>query len=977
MDLRDWHNGLDEHFSALCARRSAEDGEQPVFALEHGLDEQEVGEVAAAVRSHILTGAARWEHRLPWVVYAAELGYLYSGDEYWQTFEERTPGWLVHGDRHWVRRCFRDFQQRYGGAEPTGPWARHFSIICWPITHAILPRDLQRQLAKILFELRHALTSDALSTPRRLGELIAGRSWGTSSRFQQLAQEPLLIGQIAAALLLQGERRASSLILPATLSRIGQDLDRERRARAWMRGARESAQRNVRFQHGVGTGGGGQAGGEDDRARRQTRLGVEPRLVLRPAADGRWDVVLEVPDFSHVPARFPSLRDPLVGSRCRVAGSSGRRLARGRLMYGPQRILLRRWPPDDQPLLEFERSSPELEYLLSTECFLRPGPTWLFKVASDGLAYELRAAHARAGNKYVLVSRDALTAVGTAFVTPAVLQCEGVEGILLDLPDALTSEISDLLDTLGVPRARTVEIWPAGLVPARWDGEGNVEWLSTETPCVGVRADHHVQAFIAELDSQVVEVEPSRPGEPVFIELPWLGVGQHTLRVSVRATGEEPAPAPAILDIQVREPRSWVPGGSSQSALLVVVDPGTPTLEQLWEGDVDVEVHGPRGRQVECHVAFYRKGGTLPHFERMLPALRIPVSPGAWTAFVEKQVKKDRNTQNAYDLAHSCEVGFRAGELGAFTLTVEREFAPLRWAVSRSRHALHLRAIDDTGEQEATEVRLYEFNTPDVGRALDAAAFCAGTGAEARSGLYVAHTGGHHKAIVIPPEVRTFADLRVEPRLTSRHRTPSDVVALLRLLELWAGARLTGSLSSRFMRSKVLESVLAEVFRLVGGDRWAATERSLELHSGEEAVREATRAISPRREEARLGCVVARDAHELAFMTPEERVRRLAELGRRFLGISAPRNRLDRLTGVERPEGPHHPAWLSEFALRLASCPAGLVEWAGENLEDAVRRLLEVPALARGARFMVLAIRRSGAPESAAGGLLYYGWEWQ
>ena len=363
MDLRNWQIRLNEHFSSLGARRSAD---EPIFALEHGLDEQEVAAVLAAVRAEILVGEARWEHRLPWIIYAAELGYLYSGDEYWQTFEEQTPGWTEHGDRYWIRRCFHDFLKRYGGAEPTGPWARQFSIICWPITHAILPRDLQRQLAKVLFELRYLLTSDALATPRRLGELVAGRSWGTSSRFQRLADAPLLIGQIAAALLLQGERRASSLILPATLSRIGQDLDREQRVRSWMRSARESAQRHIHFQHGVVPRRGRGPDEEDDegQVRGQTRVGVEPRLLLRPAAEGQWSVMLDVPDFGHIPARFPCLRDTLIGSRCRIVGSSGRPLARGRLMFGPQRILLRQWPPENQPLLEFERSTPELDYLV-------------------------------------------------------------------------------------------------------------------------------------------------------------------------------------------------------------------------------------------------------------------------------------------------------------------------------------------------------------------------------------------------------------------------------------------------------------------------------------------------------------------------------------------------------------------------------------------------------------------------------------
>ena len=985
MDLTDWQSRLEEHFSALRARRSTEVGEAPIFALEHGLDEQEVTEVAAAVRTHVLTSTVKWEHRLPWVVYAAEFGYLYTGVEYWQTFEERTPGWLVHGDRSWVRRCFHDFHQCYGGAKPTGPFSR-FSIICWPITHAILPRDLQRQLTKSLFELRHALTSDVLTTPRRLGELVAGRSWGTTSRFQQLAQEPLLIGQIAAALLLKGEQRASSLILSATLLRIEQDLDREQSARAWMRSARETAQRHIRFQPRVVTGRGADWEDDEDRVRKHTRLGVEPRLMLRPVAEGQWDLVLELPDFAHVPARFPSLREPLVNSRCLVAGSSARPLARGRLMYGPQKILLRQWPPDDQPLLKFERSNTELDYLLNTECFLRPGPTWLFKVASDGLAYELRAAHARANNKYVLLSCNAFAELAPPFVTAVVVQCEGVNGILLDLPETLTPALGDVLNSLGVPKAETIEIWPAGLLPAHWDGDGNAEWLSTENPCVGLRADHHVEAFCLELGSQVLEVEPGQSGEPVFIELPWLGVGQHTLRASARAAGDEPVPEAAVLDIKIREPRVWVPGFGSQSPFLVVVDPSAPTLEQLWEGGAEVEVHGPRARHVACRVSWFHKGDTLPFFEKQLQGLRIPVTSAIWRALIKKQLD-ERDIQNAYDLAQRCEVFLRVGELGAFTLIVEREEAPLRWAVCRTRQAFCLKAIDDTGGRAATEVRSYDFETPDEGHLLDAAPFCVGTGTEVRCGLYVASAGEEHRAVVVPPEVHTFADLHLDPRLRARRRIPSDIVDLLRLLELWAGARMTGNLFSRTMRRQVLKCVLDQIFCLIGGNRWSEAEKHLEPGSENQAVLAAMLAISPRRDQDGLGSAIAQDVPELAAMVPADRVQRLDQLGRRFLGLSYLRNRGERLNEVTHreatiliktpPTGLAHPAWLSEFALRLASCPEGLTEWTGEHLEDALGRLLDLPVLARAARFVVLAIQRHGAAESAGSGLFYDGWEWQ
>lgn len=1008
MDLIDWQCRLEAHFRELRARRSAEVGEHPIFALEHGLDEREVREVAMAIRAQILSGEPCWEHRLPWVVYATEFGYLYSGDEYWQTFEEKTPGWLARGERHWIRRCFRDFQQRYRGAEPTGPWSRHFSIICWPITHAIVPQDLQRQLAKVLYEVRHVLTSDVLSSPRNLGEMIAGRSWGTSSRFQQLTQEPLLIGQIASALLLEGQGEASSLILPVTLHRLARDLDRERRSRSWMKDARGHAKRVVRFQRGTSTGGEASAEGEndEDQDRQHKRLGAEPRLLLRPKGDKQWEVSLELPDFSHVLTRFPSLREPLVNSQCRVAGSSGRPLARGRLLYGPQRILLRKWPPDDQPLLKFEQSTAELDFLLKTECYLRAGPTWLFKIASDGLAYELHSARVRAGKKYLLVSREPLPAVDHQFVTPVSIECEGVDGLLFDLPDALTPEISGLLDSLGIQMAGMVEIWPAGLVPARWDGEGSAEWLSTDTPCVGVRADHIIQSFAAQLNNEALELKPSRPGEPVFIDLSWLGVGQHVLSVSARGVSADSEAAPAILNIQIREPRSWVPRGNSQSALMVVVDPGRPTLEQLWQGDVEIEIHGPRRRKIECIVALYRKGDTLPHFKRELPPLKIPVSAREWEEFFEAQFRNHRDFQNAYDLAHRCEVHFRGGELGGYTLSVEREFVPLRWVVSQSTEDFCLRVINDTGELGTTEVRSFDFHAPDQERILDATPFLKKEGFEAETGLYAAYAGDYRKAIVVPPTtVHAFKDLAPKPKLRSWRRTRSDILELIGLFELWASARLTGggNILARERRRRVLEALLEETVGLICGKHWRKVERGFQGSTEDGGLEAVRRAISNARIGTKLACDLRSLVADLVEIPATKRVLEFARLAHRYLGLPAPPfsgthglmpsdiNKLrlsegarraalvvhEKPEGLHLPEGPENPLWLSELALRLASNPVGLISWAGEYVEEGLQRLLDGPELARAARFLVLVSRQEYGWESRRPGELYEGWDWQ
>ena len=150
------HGELDSHFVALHERRRRLNS--PVFALEHGLGGEDLDllqrAVRAAHREHLLTQASqRWW--LPFVVHAAEVGYIYDGVEYWPIYAEATPGWLdSEYERQRVRDWFTKFSREYGGAIPKGPWADTFRKIAWPITHAVLPRYLQVQLAHMLSDYR-------------------------------------------------------------------------------------------------------------------------------------------------------------------------------------------------------------------------------------------------------------------------------------------------------------------------------------------------------------------------------------------------------------------------------------------------------------------------------------------------------------------------------------------------------------------------------------------------------------------------------------------------------------------------------------------------------------------------------------------------------------------------------------------------------------------------------------------------------
>lgn len=959
-ELQDWNARLSRHFTELHSRRREILGGRPVFALEHGLNPSELEMLTNAVRAYIVTARPSRAHGLAWIVYAAEIGYGYSGDEYWQTFEQSTPGWTTNGDRCWIRDCYRSFQREFGGAVPTGTWAEHFSIICWPITHAILPRDLQRQLARILYELRYSFSAELFESPSTLGEFIAARSWNASSRFQNLAQETQLIGQIAAALLLQGEFGTETLLFPPALKRISDDLEGQRQAREWLRGARRLAQERACVRGlALGRGPAHFACRPDEGRAQVAALGIEPRLVLRPmdSARGSWQAALEIPDLSHLLLKFPKARDVLASSRCVVAGASGPPLARGRCLYGAQRVILTSWPQPDQVLLKFEATDPHLDYLLRTECLLRPGPTWLFRIASDGLAYESRGLRVRPGECYIVVSTSA--PIADDKLQPIELGCVGVHGALFHLPPAITTDWESTLQRIGLGQARAIEVWPAGLAAAVWDGEGHGEWLASERPCLAIRTDHPIGALIISMgdaSAQSMELTNIVPGEPIFVELPQLPIGLHTVRISTRKAQNSDAQRLGDLDVvmRIRAAQPWSPGISPQGPLLVQIDPAAPTMEQLWEGGVEIALHGPAGRHVKCKVSLFENDASHATLVQQLPRLALPVTADRWTACFDKHFRQSPRAQALYDAARTCELAFTADEFGAFTVRCERDFTPLRWALRRESRDHIVRLIDDSGISAGLSLGRFAFELPFVELTLAPAPQYQ---VPAAGGMYVARVGTLTAAVIAPPAVCSLAHLRCVPRIDAQERSIDSVLRAIENAALWARAKLPGDLFAKTRCRDVLFAIMHHLFRLVCGDNWARAEDA--FRGSNDGLVVLKDAVSRRREEAAVGIVLARDCATLAGATRNDRVERIASLAVKF-GLTPAANDAQ---------------WLAEFALRLASDPLGAQAWAGDGLRDGLLRLMEQPTLARAARFLVIATDHQLESRTVSREL-YAGWEW-
>jgi hypothetical protein len=589
----------------------------------------------------------------------------------------------------------------------------------------------------------------------------------------------------------------------------------------------------------------------------------------------------------------------------------------------------------------------------------------LFKIASDGIAHEIRSLVIRPGNKYILLSKP--SPIGSLpWVIPTAIECAGINGVLFDVPLAIPSELTKQFEILGLQQAKTVEVWPAGLMAANWDGEGQGEWLSTEHPYIGIRTDHPVDVISLRLDgshNEQLEIVPDRLGVPVFVGLPVLPVGVHKLLVSTRQGSREES---GQMDLRIREPHTWSPGGNIQGALTVLLDPPTPTLEDVWEGRVALEIHGPASRQISCAFNLFESRATQPLVQVTLPSFQLPVMSASWRDHIEKYVRSLREVQNKYDMAHSCQIKFDAEELGTFVIHSEREFSPLRWQVFRDSQGYALKLLDDSGASTPLAVHRHSFHSPDVPVPLDHTVFLKGF-ARASEGMYLASTGDCHRGVMLRPAViRDLSELSVDPQVESRPRTADGVIDLLSHIEHWSDARQPGDFLSRRWQKQVLTALVQQLFGLIGGRNWEHAEQNLLTQKDQQALEYLKRFVSETLEKSGLG---------------EELFNESAKL----MDVPLP-NRVDLFYAIidsfVRPQGigtsdADASRWLCEFALHLASSPESIAKWSGPRLQAGVQSILHNAVVGRAARFLVLAIDLLHASDSVEAGLLYTGWEWK
>lgn len=941
--LEQLHQRLDTHFHALAEARRRLGTDIPVFALEHGLDADELDNLHYAVRAAVAQGFPikykKWW--LPFVVYAAELGYRYVGGEYWQTFADETPRWDEVGPRDWIGYKFIEFADKYGGARPRGAFARHFSIIAWPITHAVLPIYLQRNLAELLFEFRTALTSDLLNDPEALGARLASRTSAYTERFRIFCENTALLGSVAAALL--GEGDESPYLLPSTQQRLVESLSRESESRRWLTSARQAASR-VRAK-GFRTPAKTTSTTPSPAAGRVSPpQPTNPKLQLR-RDDGQWQLYAALPDLTPIGARLPEVIEELRGRRAIVDGIEGPPLARGRLLFPGQSVRLARWPRAEAPFVQLVGAPAQVNRVLADQCVVRGGPVWLFRQRVRGLADEVKGRVVRPGETYIMIQRQSASAPDSTWAEETALDISDMRGFVLCVPDQLSDAEQAALVAIGISVVTDLTVQPVGIVASAWDGEGGIEWLAGERAAIAVISDVDARRLELTLGGVQYTVDWPSGQRELFLQFDDLAVGSHELGIRLFVTDEPPVAAETLF-ITIRDPEVRPEGATAAEGVRLLASPARPTLAELWDGRASLAIEGPPEVIADLRVTLRSEcGDQLAQIHR---SIELPVSEDAWLKLAQ-DIRSDQRFQGVYDDAESVDIAVSRASIGFASLECDRGYRPLRWRVTRQHGSGFLARLVDRTDGSSPRVELFTVEDPlrPVPHDRDATVHVPPLG-----GLLRAMAADAEHSIVLPTqpnEVRRAGLFR--PHVHTGQKTPQEILRLAEGYRMWDEAELPADPFAQNLRARVLETITREIVSLIGGTYWGAAERRLiDVDDLTQHLDDLQNAVGVQRHQKALAATIAR--HLWEWSTRSEFLAGFAE-------AIAPTLKHRGLAGI---------VTAAKFLLLLASRPGLILDWEPDEREKILAAVVTSPVLLRAARFAVLGSRAFMTDKEASKG---------
>jgi hypothetical protein len=811
--LADTIGRLEDHFETLHKARLECSPALSVFALEHPLDRADVHTLTKDLRDALRRDrCVDSEHALAWVVIASEAGYGFGGFEFWQSFNQRIPNWAEFGDRDALRTAFIQFCRRYHGAQPTGQWASHYTLICWPITHAILPLDLQLHLCHAIYVCRYQLAGLRDASAEHIGMVLASTSPSYGTRFDEFLQEHALVGAIVNRLLM-GDSEHDPSFRPETFDRILNDLHRISAAREWLREAGKLYNRHITIAvpREPNSGGCGDAS-----SMRRHFADLRPTLTLEVNATGTWVPSLAPPSLMGWAQQNPEIGRALDSLRYRVVGTDRARQGACLLAMAPMQTVLRTFPPLDQPLIELMPHHEGLSAAFDADCRLPTSCLLVFR-EYDGSATLLRKPEVSSGETYLLATQDATLVLGES------VACIDPMWHLhrLQVPATLTTPLTAQLAAAGLSVRRTTRVRPWGLVPRNWDEGNEGEWVVGEPMVFVIDRDHAFDAInicVDEHSANFVECEAMPDPTIVLMDL---SVGAHTLtvqtyerRASTSGTEWHELSRGESL-IRVRTPAVWATGRIATNALAIETTPSRPMLDDLLTGNVTLTVDGAASEPVDISLEWV-DGSATPAPVISILRQRAPIREDIWRQHLVATLRKI-DTPKIRLAAQRAFIRVACESLGEQRLTLGVSAKPVRWSARKQR--VHL--ICDGSH--TPNVVMSSFVEPVVMAEVERRA-CERGLELTQSGLYFAIDGDLRSGVVLGTPSPSSVGLRAIGEPIHLHSlrvcATNDLISAI---ERWEAA-IPLNVYARTNQQRVVNQIHDEVLRRVVGDQWMKLE---------------------------------------------------------------------------------------------------------------------------------------------------------
>lgn len=834
MTLNEWQERLTTYFTELRSTLDAAGNLRPIFAIEHDLSPTDLDDLTVCLRAHTSSTGPAVRHYHAWSVYAAEIGYKFKGDEYWQTFAQDLPAWRRE-DHDCIKDAFYAFRRQFRGAVPAGSWAKNFTIISWPITHAVLPKDLQRRLARVLYEVRGAFTPSLLSDTTSLGRLIAANSDGTSSRFQKFVEEYELVGRISVALLSPESEAAAGLLAPHTLRRIAADLQAEQSAHEWLTAARQRASsikmnglRTRIAMPGVSL----TEPLETELKASEQASGERLELVAKQTGEESWSVSVLLPNLSHIESANASYQRVFASQRGFIDVSGKSHFAPRYFAVNRQEIALKDWPVANQSILRFEPSPVGLSEALDECCSLPRITNALFRLREDGTGIYVKSKVVRPGETYVLVSTEDFPS--TTYVRESKrinIDCKDVHGILLDVPDRISDLYHEAIRSLGLGVSIALNVSPAGYPPKSWNEDGDVEWFVSSPQVLAISSTVEVKELVLNLVGDdfhdVIQVPMDGYG-PVYVDLEITKIGQYQLHLVAKVPSIQEGVVTGTSLVSVLPDDDIILNSENAQGFAVLAVPTLPTLEELWAGAAKINLYGPNGAQLKTQLTFHSDpaGLSAPTLTHSLGRVALPLEETEWAALFGR-AKRDKKVMAAQEDAVSCRLSWRSIELGESSLQCEREFVPLRWSVrtKSNHHKVRLIQNDSTRKLTLTKASFrdpstlipfvlgprFEFDQSDEG------------------GLFVARTESASASVILTcPAHNGFGALMPAETRIPPARNGQALLSFCDAFGLWTEAEFTDDPILRRKRDAAVGVLKTAILESICGGPWVSAEVGLE-----------------------------------------------------------------------------------------------------------------------------------------------------